>query len=61
MKVSIDADLCTGCGACSDDVPDVFVMGDDIAEVIKPDVPADLEDAVKEAAENCPVEAITVT
>lgn len=60
MKVSIDADLCTGCGACSDDVPDVFAMGDDIAEVIKPDVPADLEDAVKEAVENCPVEAITV-
>jgi ferredoxin len=61
MKVSIDADLCTGCGVCADDVPDIFAMSDDIAEVIQPDVPADLEDAVKEAAENCPGEAIIVT
>jgi ferredoxin len=60
MKVSIDADLCTGCGACVDDVPDVFSMGDEVAEVIQPEVPEDLEEAVQEAAEGCPVEAITV-
>lgn len=60
MKVSIDSDLCTGCGACSDDVPDVFVLTDDIAEVTTPEVPADLEDAVQQAAEDCPVEAIIV-
>jgi ferredoxin len=58
MKVSIDEDLCTGCGACSDDVPDVFEMGDEIAEVKQPDVPDDLQDAVREAAEGCPAEAI---
>lgn len=60
MKVSIDDDLCTGCGACTDDVPDVFEMGDEVAEVKQPDVPADLEDAVNQAAEDCPVEAIIV-
>jgi ferredoxin len=60
MKVSIDADLCTGCGLCTDSVPDVFTLGDDVAEVAKPEVPANLEDAVKEAAEDCPVEAILV-
>ena len=60
MKVSIDSDLCTGCGACSDDVPDVFSLSDDIAEVIAPEVPEDLEDAVQQAAEDCPVEAIIV-
>jgi ferredoxin len=60
MKVSIDNDLCTGCGACTDDVPDVFTMGDEVAEVTKPDVPADLEDAVQQAAEDCPAEAIIV-
>jgi len=60
MKVSIDADLCTGCGACSDDVPDVFELGDEIAEVKQPDVPADLEDAVRETAEGCPAEAIII-
>jgi len=60
MKVSIDEDLCTGCGTCTDDVPDVFEMGDEIAEVKQPDVPADLEDAVSQAAEDCPAEAIIV-
>ena len=60
MKVSIDAELCTGCGACADDVPDMFEMGDEIAEVKQPDVPADMEESVSQAAEDCPAEAIIV-
>ena len=60
MKVRIDADLCTGCGLCTDDVSDVFTMGDEVAEVIKADVPSDLEDAVRDAADSCPAEAIIV-
>ena len=60
MKVRIDADLCTGCGLCTDSVPDVFKMGDDVAQVIKADVPANLEKAVKEATEDCPAEAIII-
>ena len=60
MKVRIDDDLCTGCGLCTDSVPDMFKMGDDIAQVVKPDVPANLEAAVKEAADDCPAEAIIV-
>ncbi|MBN2442275.1 MAG: ferredoxin [Spirochaetales bacterium] len=58
MKVRIDSEACTGCGLCVDSVPDVFTMGDDIAEVIKADVPANLEDDVTDAIDNCPVEAI---
>ena len=61
MKVSIDVDLCTACGLCVDDVPEVFKMGDDTAEVISGDVGADHEEAVKAAAEDCPVEAIQVS
>ena len=60
MKVTIDADACTACGLCSDSVPDVFELGDEVAEVKASEVPADLEDAVKEAAEDCPVEAIII-
>jgi ferredoxin len=60
MKVRIDPELCTGCGLCSDSVPDIFKMGDDLAEVIKADVPANQEKAVKEAAEDCPAEAIII-
>jgi ferredoxin len=61
MKVRIDPDLCTGCGLCTDSVPEVFKMGDDIAEVIQADVPANLGSAVKEAADDCPAEAIIVS
>jgi ferredoxin len=35
-------------------------MGDTMAEVIVDEVPAELEDAVQQAADECPVEAIIV-
>jgi ferredoxin len=60
MKVKIDPDLCTACGLCTDSVPQVFKMGKDVAEVINPAVPANLEKAVRDAASDCPAEAIIV-
>ena len=60
MKVSIDADLCTACGLCSDSVPDVFELGDDVVEVKSADVPENLAEGVQEAADDCPVEAIII-
>ncbi len=60
MKVRIDPDLCTACGLCTDAVPQVFKMGKDAAEVINPEVPANLQNVVKDAATDCPAEAIIV-
>jgi ferredoxin len=60
MKVRIDPDLCTACGLCTDGVPQVFKMGKDTAEVINPAVPANLEKVVKDAASDCPAEAILI-
>jgi len=60
MKVKIDNDLCTACGLCVDSVPDVFKMGDDVAEVIVDTVASNLEGDVKDAADDCPVEAIVL-
>ncbi len=60
MKVKIDEDLCTACGLCSDSVPEVFELADDTAKVIVDEVPAELEDAVRDAASDCPVEAIII-
>ena len=61
MKVKIDADLCTACGLCTDSVPQIFKMGNDVAEVIAADVPSNLEGAVKDAASDCPAEAILIS
>ncbi len=59
MKVTIE-DTCTACGLCVDTCPDVFEMGDDIAQVIVDEVPEEHEEAVKQAAEECPSESIIV-
>lgn len=60
MKVSVDADTCTGCELCTDAVPEVFVMDGSVAKAKADVVPAESEDAVTDAAGNCPVEAIKV-
>ena len=61
MTVRIDTDLCTACGLCVDDVPDVFKMGEEgIAHTIVDEVPPDVEDQAREAAESCPVDAISI-
>jgi len=60
MKVKIDEETCTGCGLCVDTCPEVFQMGDDLAEVIVDDVPSEFEEATQQAADECPVEAIIV-
>lgn len=59
MQVRIE-DSCTACGLCIDTCPDVFVMGDELAEVTVGHVPAGLEENVQQAADECPVEAIVV-
>ncbi len=59
MTVKIE-DSCTACGLCVDTCPDVFQMGDTMAEVVVEEVPAELEDAVQQAADECPVEAIII-
>lgn len=60
MKTKVDPDLCTGCELCCDTCPDVFEMKGDIAITKMSEVPADLEDAVRESAESCPAEAILI-
>ena len=59
MLVNIE-DTCTACGLCVDTCPEVFDMGDEIAIVIVDEVPKEYEEAVQQAADECPVEAIIV-
>jgi ferredoxin len=60
MRARIDEDACVGDGSCADTCPEVFAMEGDLAVVIKDRVPEELEDAVREAADGCPVEAILI-
>ena len=60
MKVTIDADTCTACELCVDTCGAVFELADDVVKVKVEAVPADAEASCKEAAENCPVEAIKI-
>jgi ferredoxin len=59
MKVRIE-DTCTACGLCVETCPDVFELGDEFAQVLVDEVSPEHENAVRQAAEECPVEAIIV-
>jgi len=59
MRVRIE-DTCTACELCVDTCPEVFELGDETAQVIVDEVPAEHEEAVEQAAEECPVEAIII-
>ena len=58
MKVKVDEETCIGCGVCVDTCPEVFEMADDKAIAKVNEVPKDVVESCKEAADNCPVEAI---
>lgn len=75
MKVWIDQDLCTGDGLCEEICPDVFTLLDDGLAYVKDGdkvlnnpggseglapVPAGTEEAVIEAADECPGECIFI-
>ena len=60
MRATVDEDTCVGCGLCSETCPSVFKMDDDVAKVVVDEVPSEDEDACREAAESCPVDAITI-
>lgn len=61
---------CTSCGTCWDSCPDFFEQNSDDSfsqinekyrienDIAKGEVPADLEDCVKEAVDICPVQII---
>ena len=60
MKAVIDPEACTGCGLCTEACPEVFELTDDVATVIGDEVPEDAIDTCKQAAEECPLEAISI-
>ena len=61
MKAVINRDGCIACELCAETCPEVFRMGEDgPAEAYVDEIPNEVEEAAKEAAEACPVEVIEI-
>jgi ferredoxin len=61
MKVSVDKELCLGCGICAEVCPEVFEMdNDNKAQVKVNQIPPESEGACREAADQCPGSAIKI-
>ena len=60
MKVWVDADRCQGHTLCAMIAPDAFVLSDvdGTSSPVRELVPADQQEAVREAARSCPEQAI---
>ena len=68
MKAYVDKEACISCGLCPSICPEVFEMQEDgkagiydngDEAVYKNEVPEEVVDSAKEAAEACPVDAIS--
>jgi len=61
MKPVVDEDLCIGCGNCEDECPDVFRIEDDgFSHVINDHPGEELYGCIRNAADSCPVDAISI-
>lgn len=61
ITVAVNADLCIGCGRCTEDFPDLFEIIDDLAHPKQNPLPAAAERDCSLAAKNCPIRAIHVS
>lgn len=60
-KVKVDENLCIGCGACNVIAPDAFGFDDETSKsVVKEGAENTDSQKLEEAAEKCPVQAITI-
>lgn len=60
MKATVDSNLCNGCGPCEEVCPEVFEVVDNLAMVRVTPVPVSAEASCRQAASNCPTNAISL-
>ena len=61
MKAFVDPDLCIGCTQCAGICPEVFSMEGTLAVAQPGELSGEQVPAAIDAAQNCPVSAITVS
>jgi ferredoxin len=60
-RVTLDADLCQGHAMCELEAPEVFsVPKRGVVEILDPEPPDDMRDAVELAVDMCPTRALTI-
>lgn len=60
MKAMVDPDICIGCTICTQDCLEIFKMINDKAVSCVTIVPSQFEEAVRNVAAQCPVNAIMI-
>lgn len=60
MTTIVDPEKCIGCTLCAQICPEVFKMEQDKAAAYTNPVPENLMELAKQAADQCPVDAITI-
>jgi ferredoxin len=60
VRVIVDRDLCDNHGLCAITAPDVFELDDEGKLVHREEVDESLRSAVEEAADGCPLQAISI-
>ncbi len=59
MRAKVNQERCIGSAQCTQTCPEVFTLKEGKAKVVVDQVPKEAESKCREAAENCPVDAIT--
>ena len=60
MRVSVDKELCTGCGLCEQNLPELFFIGDYTAGVRDIPIAEEYRVYIESIAEDCPTRAISI-
>lgn len=60
MKATVNPDLCNGMAVCEQTCPEVFEVKDGTSMVKVDEVPSDVQQSCRQAAEGCPTSAILI-